>query len=57
MDDAVKITKTDSFRELLGNNLFRVLLVVVGTNIGATIGLFLTIPNVIYPLFNKIFGF
>ncbi len=41
MDDAVKITKVDSFRELLGNNLFRVLLVVVGTNIGATIGLFL----------------
>ena len=57
MDDAVKITKADSFRELLGNNLFRVLLVVVGTNIGATIGLFLIIPNVIYPLFNKIFGF
>ena len=57
MDDAVKITKTDSFRELLGNNLFRVLLVVIGTNIGATIGLFLIIPNVIYPLFNKIFGF
>ena len=57
MDDAVKITKADSFRELLGNNLFRILLVVVGTNIGATIGLFLTIPNVIYPLFNKIFGF
>ena len=57
MDDAVKITKADSFRELLGNNLFRVLLVVVGTNIGATIGLFLILPNVIYPLFNKIFGF
>ncbi len=57
MDDAVNITKTDSFRELLGNNLFRVLLVVVGTNIGASIGLFLTIPNVIFPLFYKIFGF
>jgi pheromone shutdown-related protein TraB len=57
VDDAVKITKVDSFRELLGNNLFRVLLVVVGTNIGASIGLLLTIPNVILPLFNKIFGF
>ncbi len=57
MDDAVNITKTDSFRELWGNNLFRVLLVVVGTNIGASIGLFLTIPNVIFPLFYKIFGF
>ena len=57
MDDAVNITKTDSFRELWGNNLFRVLLVVVGTNIGASIGFFLTIPNVIFPLFYKIFGF
>lgn len=57
MDDAVNITKTDSFRELWSNNLFRVLIVVVGTNIGASIGLFLTIPNVIFPLFYKIFGF
>jgi pheromone shutdown-related protein TraB len=57
MDDAVNITKTESFRELLGNNLFRVLLVVIGTDIGASIGLFLAIPNVIFPLFNKIFGF
>jgi len=56
MDDAVKISNVDSFRELWGNNLFRVLIVVVGTNIGASIGLFLTIPNVIFPLFSKIFG-
>lgn len=56
MDDAVEISKVDSFRELWGNNLFRVLLVVVGTNIGASIGLFLTIPNVVLPLFGKIFG-
>ena len=56
MDDAVEISKVDSFRELWGNNLFRVLLVVVGTNIGASIGLFLTIPNVVFPLFGKIFG-
>ena len=57
MDDAVNITKTDNFRELWNNNLFRVLIVVVGTNLGASIGLFLTIPNVIFPLFYKIFGF
>ncbi len=57
MDDAVNMTKTDSFRELWNNNLFRVLIVVVGTNLGASIGLFLTIPNVIFPLFYKIFGF
>lgn len=57
VDDAVKITKVDTFRELLGNNLFRVLLVVIGTDIGAIIGFFLTIPNVFLPLFYKIFGF
>jgi pheromone shutdown-related protein TraB len=56
MDDAVEISKVDSFRDLWGNNLFRVILVVVGTNIGASIGLFLTIPNVVLPLFGKIFG-
>jgi pheromone shutdown-related protein TraB len=56
MDDAVKISKVETFRELLGNNLFRILLVVIGTDIGASIGLFLTIPNVILPLFYKIFG-
>ena len=57
MDDAVKISKVDTLRELLGNNLFRVLLVVIGTDIGASIGFFLTIPNVFLPLFYKIFGF
>ena len=56
MDDAVEISKVESFRELWGNNLFRVLMVVVGTNIGASLGLILTIPNVILPLFGKIFG-
>jgi pheromone shutdown-related protein TraB len=56
MEDAIDITKVDNFKELLGNNLFRVLLVVVGTNIGASIGLFLTIPQVVFPLFYKIFG-
>lgn len=54
MDDAVDISKAESFRDLFGNNLFRVLLVVVGTNIGASIGLFLTIPYVIMPLISKI---
>ncbi len=57
VEDAVEITKVDSIRELLGNNLFRVLLVVVGANIGCTIGGLLSIPNVILPLMSKIFGF
>ena len=56
MDDAVEISKVDSFKELWGNNLFRVLLVVVGTNIGASIGLFLTLPYVILPLIYKIWA-
>ncbi len=57
MDDMANITKCESFRELLGNNLFRVLLVVVGANIGCSIGTLVSIPNVLLPLFNKIFGF
>lgn len=57
VEDAVEITKVDNIRELLGNNLFRVLLVVVGANIGCTIGGLLSIPNVILPLMSKIFGF
>jgi len=57
MDDAVKVSKVETFRELFGNNLFRVLLVVIGTDIGASIGFILTIPKVIFPLFYKIFGF
>jgi pheromone shutdown-related protein TraB len=57
MDDAVKVSKVETFRELLGNNLFRVLIVVIGTDIGSSIGFFLTIPKVIFPLFYKIFGF
>ncbi len=56
MDDAVEISKVDSFKELWGNNLFRVLIVVVGTNIGATIGLLLTLPYVILPLIYKIWA-
>ena len=38
MEDAVNVTKADIFRELFGNNLFRVLLVVIGADIGASIG-------------------
>ncbi|HMK54375.1 MAG TPA: TraB/GumN family protein [Methanobacteriaceae archaeon] len=56
LDDVSNISKCDTFRELWGNKLFRVLLVVVGANIGCTIGVFLSIPNVIYPLFSKLIG-
>lgn len=57
MEDLANLPKCESFRELIANNLFRVLMVVVGANIGATIGAFLSIPNVLLPLINKIMGF
>lgn len=57
MEDMYEIPKCESFRELLHNKLFKVLLVVVGTNIGCSIGTLLSIPNVLLPLFTKMFGF
>lgn len=41
MDDAANMIKIDSFRELWNNNLFRVIIVMIGTNIGASIGFLL----------------
>ena len=57
MDDLSDLGKCESFRELFKNRLFRVLLVVVGANIGCTIGTLLSIPNVIWPLFTQLMGF
>ncbi len=57
MDDLSDFGKCESFKDFWQNNLFRVLIVVAGANIGATIGALLTIPNVIYPLFSKLLGF
>lgn len=56
MDDLTNFKECEGFRDFWQNNLFRVLLVVVGTNIGVTIGTFISIPNVIFPLFGKLFG-
>lgn len=56
MDDLASFKECQSVKDFWNNNLFRVLLVVVGTNIGASIGAILTIPNVFYPLISKIFG-
>ncbi|NYB51442.1 MAG: TraB/GumN family protein [Methanobacteriaceae archaeon] len=56
MDDLAKLTKSESWSDLWNNNLFRILLVVVGANIGTTIGVFLSIPNVLWPLLGKIMG-
>lgn len=56
IDDLMDFKECESLGDFWKNNLFRVLLVVVGTNIGATIGAFITIPNVFYPLLLKIYG-
>lgn len=54
--DIMGITECEKLGEFWQNNFFRVLMVVIGTNIGASIGFFLTIPNVILPLVGKILG-
>jgi pheromone shutdown-related protein TraB len=56
IDDLSTFKECQSLRDFWNNNLFRVLLVVCGTNIGASIGALITIPNVFYPLISKIFG-
>ncbi|MDI6723302.1 MAG: TraB/GumN family protein [Methanobacterium sp.] len=55
MDDLSDFGKCESLKDFWQNNLFRVLIVTAGANIGATIGAFLTIPNVFYPLLIKIY--
>lgn len=56
MDDLASLSKSESLRDMWNNNLFRILLVVVGANIGTTIGVFLSIPNVLLPLINRLMG-
>ncbi len=56
MDDLTGLSKIESFKELWNNNLFRILVVVAGANLGTMIGVFLSIPNVLLPLINKIMG-
>lgn len=55
MDDLSDFSKCENLKDFWQNNLFRVLIVTAGANIGATIGAFLTIPNVFYPLLIKIY--
>lgn len=56
VDDLASLSKSESLSDLWNNRLFRILLVVVGANIGTTIGVFLSIPNVLMPLINKLMG-
>jgi pheromone shutdown-related protein TraB len=55
-DDLHNLSKAESLKDYWANNLVRVLLVVVGTNLGCMIGGFITIPQVILPIFGKLLG-
>ncbi|MBE6493156.1 MAG: TraB/GumN family protein [Methanosphaera stadtmanae] len=56
-DDLHELSEFESFKDLWHNKLFRVILVVIGTNLGCTIGFLLTINNVFIPYIHQIFGF
>lgn len=56
VNDLQQLADFDSFRDLWHNNLFRVILVVIGTNLGCTIGVLLTINNIFLPYIHTIFG-
>lgn len=55
--DIHKLGEISSFKDLWHNNIFRVLLVFIGTDIGVSIATFFILPaNVFIPLFMKVFG-
>ena len=55
--DIAKLSKINSFKDLWNNNIFRILLVVIGTNLGVSIATLVILPyRVFIPLFLKIFG-
>lgn len=55
--DITNLTKIESLRDLWENNIFRILLVVIGTNLGVTIATLVILPSKVFiPLFMQIFG-
>ena len=55
--DIKNLAHLESFRDLWGNNIFRILLVVVGTNLGVSIATLVILPSKVFiPLFIKMFG-
>ena len=55
--DIQNLTKAESLRDLWNNNIVRILLVVVGTNIAVSIATLVILPSQVFiPLFMKIFG-
>lgn len=53
--DLKGITEVESLKELWHNNLFRILMVVIGANLGCTLGGLLSVYQVIIPLIHTIF--
>nr|WP_225370761.1 hypothetical protein [Methanobrevibacter arboriphilus] len=55
--DIANLSKINSFKDLWKNNIFRILLVVIGTNLGVSIATLVILPSRVFiPLFLKIFG-
>ena len=55
--DIHNLANIESFRDLWNNNIFRILLVVIGTNIAVSIATLIILPSQVFiPLFMKIFG-
>ncbi|WP_298524026.1 TraB/GumN family protein [uncultured Methanobrevibacter sp.] len=55
--DISNLAKIESFKDLWHNNIFRILLVVIGTNLGVSIATLVILPSKVFiPLFMKIFG-
>lgn len=55
--DIKNLAKIKSLRDLWDNNIFRILLVVIGTNLGVSIATLVILPSKVFiPLFMKVFG-
>ena len=55
--DIANLSKIHSLRDLWNNNIFRILLVVIGTNLGVSIATLIILPSRVFiPLFLQIFG-
>lgn len=55
--DIKNLAKIESLKDLWNNNIFRILLVVIGTNLGVSIATLVILPSQVFiPLFIKLFG-
>ncbi len=55
--DIKNLAKIECFKDLWHNNIFRILLVVIGTNLGVSLATLVILPSKVFiPLFIKIFG-